>query len=235
MLAHLKIPWATIFKIPLRQYIRVVASGLKPRWCIVEAIFWKLWPWAFFATVTFVCVLAVREWFYMVLKQKNCEKIIMALATNPPPMGKSHEKFPFLGTSPFFSSISSVLSTHKDSFTVQWVEWVALTKSHSNILHTLLCICKREKWDLRSSCFNFFVDFFYLVFILWSYLIRKVVSKYFLFVFLKDLPPKLLKAADYILQGPQHGSTAVLPPHKTSQNKKKDKNTYYLINIKQKQ
>ena len=178
MLAHLKIPWATIFKIPLRQYIRVVESGLKPRWCIAEAIFWKFWPWAFFATVTFVCVLAVREWFYMVLKQKNCEKIIMALATNPPPMGKSHEKFPFLGTSPFFSSISSVLSTHKDSFTVQWVEWVALTKSHSNILHTLLCICKREKWDLRSSCFNFFVDFFYLVFILWSYLIRKVVSKY---------------------------------------------------------
>ena len=42
-------------------------------------------------------------------------------------------------------------------------------------------------------------------------------------MFLKDLPPKLLKAADYILQGPQHGSTAVLAPHKTSQNKKRQK------------
>ena len=42
-------------------------------------------------------------------------------------------------------------------------------------------------------------------------------------MFLKDLPPKLLKAADYILQGPQHGSTAVLPPYKTSQNKKRQK------------
>ena len=65
--------------------------------------------------------------------------------------------------------------------------------------------------------------FFYLVSILWSYLIRNVLSNYLLFVFLKDLPPKLLKAADYILQGPQHASTAVLPPHKTSQNKKRQK------------
>ena len=151
MLAHLKIPWATIFKIPLRQYIRVVESGLKPRWCIAEAIFWKFWPWAFFATVTFVCVLAVREWFYMVLKQKKMWK--NHNGTNPPPMGKSHEKYPFLGTSPFFSSISSVLSTHKDSFTVQRVEWVALTKSHSNILHTLLCICKREKMRFEKFLF----------------------------------------------------------------------------------
>ena len=159
MLAHLKIPWATIFKIPLRQYIRVVESGIKPRWCIAEAIFWKFWPWAFFATVTFVCVLAVREWFYMVLKQKKMWK--NHNGTNPPPMGKSHEKYPFLGTSPFFSSISSVLSTHKGSFAVQWVESVALTKSHSNILHTLLCICRRAKmrfWEVL--CFNFFVDIF---------------------------------------------------------------------------
>ena len=61
----------------------------------------------------------------------------------------------------FFSSISSVLSTHKDSFAVQWVESVALTKSHSNILHTLLCICRRAKmrfWEVL--CFNFFVDIF---------------------------------------------------------------------------
>ena len=121
----------------------------------------------------------------------------------------------------FFSSISSVLSTNNDSFPVQWV---ALTKSHSNILHTLLCICKRAEirfWEVL--CFNFFVDIFYLVSILWSYLIRNVLSNYLLFVFLKDLPPKLLKAADYILQGPQHASTAVLPPHKTSQNKKRQK------------